>query len=152
MPESINYLHIFFSLFLLYIHMFFLPDIHLLFFSQIMHLPFFYPDTHLPFFLPNMLLSFFLPDIHLPFCFYPFSILQELKSHLDSCLTEGIPLLLTECDPLRLSNNQNLCSIIGASKTFLQATQSFKMNVCLDSLLIFLITNKILLLNNILKV
>ncbi|CAE1271156.1 DNAH [Acanthosepion pharaonis] len=55
--------------------------------------------------------------------------LHELKSHLDSCLTEGIPLLLTECDPLRLSNNQHLCSIIGASKIFLQATESFKMNV-----------------------
>ncbi|XP_041109797.1 dynein heavy chain 8, axonemal-like [Polyodon spathula] len=54
---------------------------------------------------------------------------HELQSQLDSCLTEGIPLLLTYCDLQSLATDQRFAQVLRSQLEFERNTSPFKITV-----------------------
>ena len=56
-----------------------------------------------------------------------------MRSQLENCLSEGVPLLVTDCDVNALMHDQRFISVILNRAKFVKGRNPFKIWVCLLS-------------------
>ena len=56
---------------------------------------------------------------------------QELRSQLETCLTEGTPLVIMDCDATALAHDQRFTRLLRGRLAFMNAKTPFKMMVSL---------------------
>lgn len=61
--------------------------------------------------------------------FYILIKFKEMKSALETCLSEGHHLLLTDCDVDELMNNRRIETVLRNKNRFLTSDKPFKLNL-----------------------
>ena len=59
------------------------------------------------------------------------SLFQELRSHLETSLSDGTSLLVMDCDVKALATDDRFINVILNRQRFISGTTAFKIMVCL---------------------
>lgn len=62
-------------------------------------------------------------------------LFQELKSQLDTCLSDGTPLLVTDCNMDIILTDKRFLAVLASRSRFISSNMPFKLMVCAYSFL-----------------